>query len=195
MSGVNSIHGSPFFSPFLFKGLGSDPAALALASVLAGPGGELLSNAAEQVIKAVTADPKEAARLLREATQLVVPVIKEVSKFDSDDGTSTVVETTTTVRTERRANYSKTTTTKTSTKERTTDPVKQQEKLGRDLAIVQKLVDGLESGKIQVGDSSLTFDQIQELVKSLIQFLEKGSVKEEPPIDIGNEKTGSPYQI
>ncbi|GEM_PF-6968614 len=187
MSGVNSVYSSPLFSPFLLGGLRGNPAALALASILAGPGGELLNEAAGQVIKAIAADPKEAARLLREATQLAVPVIKEVSKVDSDDGTTTVVETTTTVRTEKRANYSKTTSTKTTTKERTTDPVKQQEKLGRDLEIIQKLVDGLEGGKIQVGNSSLTFEQIQGLVKSLIQFLEKGNAKEEPPIDIGDD--------
>ena len=64
--------------------------------------------------------------------------------------------------------------------------------MGRDLEIIQKLVDGLESGKIQVGDSSLTFEQIQGLVKSLIHFIEKGNAKEEPPIDIGDEKAGPP---
>ena len=194
MSGVNSIYNSPF-APFLLGGLRGNPEALALASILAGPGGEVIANAFEQVGNAVAADPKEAARLLREATQLAVPVIKEVAKIDNDDGTTTVVETTKTVRTERRANYSKTTTTQTTTKERTTDPVKQQAKLERDLGTIQKLVDGLEDGKIQVGNSSLTFEQIQGLAKALIAFLEKGNRKEEPPIDIGGEKTEPPYQI
>ena len=207
VSGINFGNNSPF-SPFLLKGIigGPDlsglfnkttPEAVALASVasvLTGPAGKVLTDAIEHVGQAVAADPQGAAKLLREATQLTLPVIQEIQRLDSaDDGTKTVVETTTTVKTEREANRSKTTKTTTTTRERTTDPVKQQEKLNNDLEVVQKLVDGLEDGKIQIGDSTVTFNQLTELATSLIKFLDKGSKKEEASIDIGssedNDKT------
>lgn len=198
MSAVNFNKSS--FDSLLGKGilggLGTStqisPEEAALIGLLAGPGGEILGKAVEGVVNAVTADPKGAAKLLREATQLAVPLIQEGNKLGSvDDGVATVTETAKTIRKERRNGYSKTTKTTTETRERTIDSVQQQKKLEQDLATVQQLVDGLEDGRIQIGDATVTFDQIQGLVKSLIELLAKGNPQEEP-IDIGgSDETAS----
>lgn len=196
-----NLKGFPKFSPFTFKDPAPEPLVAALASILTSPGGQILTQAIEQaagqVVQAVAEDPKGAAKLLREATQVTFPLIEEAAKIDrQSDGSKTVGETITTVRTERGPNYSKITTTKTTTKERITDPVKQQEKLKQGLEVVQGLVNGLEGGEVRLGNASVPFSQVQELFASILRFLEKGKSTEAPfefniggNEDNGNDKT------
>lgn len=207
MTTVNSIF--PGFLPSgLYKSLNtsSDPelqALLAASTLLAQPETlELIGKAVAPVVQAIASNPQEAAKLAREASGVIFPLIKGVNKVGLvDDGTTSVTETTTTTRREKRPNGSRTTTTKITTTDRTIDPEKQQKKLEHDLRTVEDLFKGLEEGKIQVGDESVTIDQVKKLVGSLTQFvalverqnLNKGKDENSSPvIDIGENDNNPP---
>lgn len=206
MTTVNSIF--PGGLPYgLYKSLNTstDPelqAVLAASTLLAQPEVlEPVAKAATQVLKAVASNPQEAAELARKASEAIFPLIKGINRVSSvDDGVSSVTETTKTTRREKTPTGTKTVTTTTTTTEKTVDREKQQKRLEHDLNTTQVLINGLGEGKIQVGDEAITFDQVEQLVEQLTQFValvEKQNLNKaayetpESVIDIGEDKTSA----
>ncbi len=180
--GVNSV---------LFKNLGLDSfssfsnksddlknlAALA-GSIAAGPA---LVQVLEPVVEAVLKNPQQAAEIARKASQLGAALVRGTAEPE-DTGVSRTKESTTIKKEAKDGNTVTRTTTTTTTTTETIDLAKQAEYNKRVAGQIEKLGAGLPEGKIQFGDETITFEQIQDLVVSVLALLESGKAGKE--IDI-----------
>ena len=170
---------------FLLKGSSPIAGLAALTSLAATP---VLTQVLGPVVEAIVRNPKQAAEVARQASEIVAPLIRYSAEQQEKIGDS-ATETTTTTRKEKNGS-SVTETTTTTTKTTKTRNLADE---ARNLADqIEELGAGLPEGQIRLGDNeTITFEQLQTLGKSIAGLLRKLDEKgeEKTSIDIGEETT------
>ncbi len=165
----------------------------ALASIgafkLGEAAGPVLAEVLGPVVEAVIKDPKQAAEIARKASQIGAAVVRASSERE-DTGVSVDTKTSTTKETKRDGNKIIVTTTETRTRTQTTDLDKQAEYNRKVADQLEKLGAGLPDGKIQIGNETVTVEQLKDLANSVFALL--GSKGESEPINITPEEQKVP---
>lgn len=160
------------------------------AAVLSGLKGDPVGEILRTTVRSIEKDPKGAAELARQLTQLGAAVIRAGATVDETNAAHiqpSIEETTTTRRVEVGEGGKKTVkTTTTKTRESTFDPKAQAAQVRLAADQIEKFGAGLAEEKIHLGDEVITFGQLKKLFETILQF-EKNSRKEEP----GNTKQES----
>lgn len=180
LGALDNISRRQFLDPFLLAGLSAAP---------------YLGEALPVLGNVVCENPQEAARLARLATKIIASLIRvdaDSQEARADDGVTKVSETTTTTRRESGPDGIKITKTTTNTSTTTIDPKKQAQQQRKFADSVETFGRELGEGKIQLGDQSVTFQDVKELFDILQILLGKVGEKEqhqhEEVIDMTEDK-------